>query len=129
MYWVTPGAAMSPEMYSIPSLRERIERLGVTQLVDVRMAEEQEREADHEVEQERHIERPPKVQPARHVIHEDIREFVSTGRLRVSSGHISPLLAPLDMANALDSIDRVVSFSACNGGLYHHRSRTPNARA
>jgi hypothetical protein len=103
MYWVTSGAAVSPEIYSIPSLRERIERLGVTQLVDVRVAEEQEREADHEVEQESHIERPPKVQPARHFIHEDIREFVSTGRLRVSSGHISPLLAPLDMTNALDS--------------------------
>jgi hypothetical protein len=103
MYWVIPGAAMSPGMYCIPSLRERIERLGVTQLVDARMAEEQEREADHEIERERHIERPPKVQPARHVIHKDIRDFVYTGRLPVFSGHISPLLAPLDMVEALDS--------------------------
>jgi hypothetical protein len=102
MYWVKPGAAISPEMNSIPSLRERIERLGVTQLVDVTMAEEQEREADHEVEQERNIERPPKVQPAHHVIHEDILDFVDTGRLRVFSEHISPLLEPLDMALALN---------------------------
>ena len=103
-YFVRPGAIISPEMYSTPSLRERIERLGATRLVDVRMAEEQEREADHEVEQECHIERPPKVQPARHVIHRDIREFVDTGRLRRSFGHISSLLAPIDMANVLDSV-------------------------
>jgi hypothetical protein len=103
MYFARPGAIISPEMYSTPSLSERIERLGVTRLVDVRVAEEQEREADHEVEQERHVERPPKVQPARHVIHQDIREFVNTGRLRQSSGHIS-LLVPIDMANPLDSM-------------------------
>jgi hypothetical protein len=103
MYWVTPDTAVSPETHDIPSLRERIELLGVAQLVDVRIAEEQEREADHEVERERHIERPPKVQPACHSIDKDIREFVSTGRLRVSSGHTSQLLAPLDMADALDS--------------------------
>ena len=102
MYWVKPGAAISPEVLGIPSLKERIERLGVTRLVDVRVAEEQEREADHEIEQERHIQRPPKVKSAPHIIHKDIIEFVNTGRLRVSSGHIFPLLAPLDMAKALD---------------------------
>jgi hypothetical protein len=102
MYWVTPGAAVSPEMYGIPSLRERIERLGVTQLVDARVAEEQEREADHEVERERHIERPPKVQPARHGVHKAIRNFVSTGRLPRFSECISPLLDPVRMADALD---------------------------
>jgi hypothetical protein len=105
MYSVTPGATIShdSEMYSIPPLRERIEQLGVTKLVDVRMAEEQEREVDHEVEQERQIERPPKAQPARHVICKEIREFACTGNLPRFSRHISPLLAPLDMADALDS--------------------------
>jgi hypothetical protein len=103
MYNVTPDDTMSPEMYSIPSLRERIERLGMTKVADVRMAEEQEREVDHEVEQERQIQRPPKAQPARHDIHEDIRKFASTGYLPRFSRHISQLLAPLDIANALDS--------------------------
>jgi hypothetical protein len=102
MYWDAAGD-MSPEIYSIPSLSERIKQLGVTKLVDVRMAEEQEREVDHEVEQERQTERPPKAQAARHTIHEDIRDFVRTGNLPQSSRHISPLLAPLDMASALDS--------------------------
>ena len=101
MYWAKPGAAVSAEMYGIPALRERIERLGVTRLVDVRVAEEQEREADHEIEQERHIQRPPKVQPATHAIHREILDFVATGRLRMSSEYISPLLAPIEMAEAL----------------------------
>jgi len=103
MYGATPGDITSPEMCSVPSIRERIARLGVTKLVDVRMAEEQEREVGHEVEQERQVERPPKAQPASHVIHKDILKFVSTGNLPWSSSHISPLLAPLDMAEALNS--------------------------
>jgi hypothetical protein len=103
MYLVTQGDTTSPEMYSVPSIRERIEQLGVTKLVDVRMTEEQEREVDHEVEQERQVERPPKAQPASHVIREDIHEFVRTGNLPRSSLHISQLLAPLDMAEALNS--------------------------
>ena len=105
MYLVAPGASTSTsaEINSIPSLSERIERLGVTKSVDVRMAEEQEREVNHEVERERHIERPPKVQPAQHIIYGDVREFIETGKLPVSPKHISPLLAPVYMASALDS--------------------------
>jgi hypothetical protein len=103
MYNATPGDTTSPELYSIPSLRERIERLGMTKVTDVRMAEEQEREVDHEIEQERQIQRPPKAQPTRHVIHEDIRKFASTGCLPLFSRHIFKLFTPLDMANALNS--------------------------
>jgi hypothetical protein len=104
MYSATTGNTTSPEMYSDdPSIKTRIEQLGVTKLVDVRMTEEQEREVDHEVEQERQVERPPKARAAPHVIHEDIREFVRTGNLPMPSSHISRLLAPLDMAEALNS--------------------------
>ena len=107
MYWVKPDIAVSAEMYGISSLRERIERFGVTRLADVRVAEEQEqeqeqeREALYEIEQERHIERPPMVEPASHFIHKSLFEFVDTGKLPVCPWHISPLLAPLDMAKAL----------------------------
>ncbi len=99
MYWVTPGAAISPEINSIPSLNERIEQLGMTRVVDVRMAEEQEREVNHEKEQERHIERPLKVEPALHVIHQSIREFVRTGSFRGVLGRLSTLLSPIGMDN------------------------------
>ena len=103
MYSVTPGDTTSPEMYSVPSIKERIERLGVTKLVDVRMTEEQEREVDHEVEQERQVQRPQKAEAASHKIHKDINEFVRTGNLPRSTLHIHRLLAPLEMAEALSS--------------------------
>ncbi|KAF8260777.1 hypothetical protein EI94DRAFT_1747592, partial [Lactarius quietus] len=54
------GAELYREINNVPSLRERLELLGITQLTDVSMAEEQEREVDHEIEQERQVERPPK---------------------------------------------------------------------
>jgi hypothetical protein len=104
MYLPGTGTRMTPEINSVPSLCERIERLGVTKLVDVRMAEEQEREVNHEVEQERQIERPSKVQPAQHTVHGDIREFINTGNIPGNSRHISLLLAPIDMTKALDSM-------------------------
>ncbi|KAI0283264.1 hypothetical protein BC826DRAFT_1110222 [Russula brevipes] len=103
MYPIVPGTGTSPEMDSVPLISERIAQLGVTKLVDVRMAEEQEREVDHEIERERQVERPPKVQPAQHAIHEDIREFVNTGKLPQFSRQILPLLAPIDVAMALES--------------------------
>jgi len=106
MYWNTPVANMSSEINSTPALCERIERLGCSTLFNVRMAEEQEREVNHEVEPEystgRKHPRPPRVQPAEHIIHADIREFVGTGKLPESSTHISPLLAPIYMAEVLD---------------------------
>ena len=109
MYWTAEVAKMSPDINSVPLVSERIKRLGVTKMVDARMAEEQEQEVNHEVDPGRSTgikHRPPrasKVQPARHVIHEDIREFVETGKLRRSSIHISPLLAPINMVKTLDS--------------------------
>ncbi|KAH9056891.1 hypothetical protein EDB87DRAFT_1823931 [Lactarius vividus] len=48
--WVV---GLSPEINGIPSLRKRLELLRVTRSIDIRIAEEQEREVDHEVELER----------------------------------------------------------------------------
>jgi len=105
MYWIAPGTKLCHEIHSVPSLSGRIEQLGVTKLVDGRMAEEQEREVNHEIEQEiiTYIWRPPRVEPAEHVIHPDILDFVQTGKVPETSMHISPLLAPLNMVKALDS--------------------------
>ena len=103
MYSVSPQSEMNPEIDSIPALRERVEQLGITKLVDARIAEEQEREVAHEVEWERHVERPPKAQPARHALRQDILRFVETGIISRFSKQISPLLMPVEMAKALDS--------------------------
>ena len=97
------AAGLYQEVNDIPSLCERLKRLGVTQLTDVRMAEEQEREVSHEVERERQVERPPKVEPATHKFHKDILTFVHTGKLPECSTHIIPLLAPTGIDNALNS--------------------------
>jgi len=107
MYWIKSGATMSPEIHNVPFLNDRIKRLdlGVAKLVHARMAEEQEREACHQAKLEHLTERhrPPKVNPAPHSIHEEIREFVETWKLPGSLTHISPLLVPINMAKALDS--------------------------
>jgi hypothetical protein len=97
------GAGLYQQVKGVPSLHERLKLLGVTQLTDVRMSEEQEREVNHEVERERQIERPPKVKPATHTIHQDIVTFVRTGQLPHCSTHIIPLLAPTGIDKALDS--------------------------
>ena len=95
------AAELYQEVNDIPSLRERLKRLGVTQLTDVRMAEEQEREGSYEVERERQVERPPKVEPAKHETHKDILTFVHTGKLPQNSTYIIPLLAPTGIDKAL----------------------------
>jgi hypothetical protein len=97
-------AGLSQEMSGIPPLRERLEHLGVTQLIDVRMAEEQEREVNHEIERERHVQRPPKVYPAKHNIHDDLRNFVRTGSIPMPSVSIIPLLSQTGIDKALDSM-------------------------
>jgi len=109
MYWIALGTKMDPEISSVPFLTERIQGLNVLnldimKLVYVRMAEEQEREVNQEVELERLIDhRPRRAEPASHTIDEEIRRFVETGQLPDSSTHMSPLLVPINMAKALDS--------------------------
>ncbi|KAI0297839.1 hypothetical protein B0F90DRAFT_1811021 [Multifurca ochricompacta] len=99
------GTWLQPESRTLEEiLRERIERLGMRTLADVRMAEEQEREVNHEIERERQVERPPKVYPAQHVICDVIRAFVRTGILAKSSRYILPLFAPTGIHTALDSV-------------------------
>ena len=111
MYWIPAGTKMTwshdINRNSTPALCKRIEWLGYTKLVNVRIAEEQEREVNHEVDPEystgKKHPRPPRVQPAEHMIHANIREFVERGKLPESPTHITPLLAPINMAKALDS--------------------------
>jgi len=68
-------------------VEERLERLGVTKLVDVRMTEEQSARFDHEVEQEHQVEllegRTASMSSIR-----DIREFIRTGNVPTSPSHI-----------------------------------------
>uniref|UniRef100_A0A0W0G780 ubiquitinyl hydrolase 1 n=1 Tax=Moniliophthora roreri TaxID=221103 RepID=A0A0W0G780_MONRR len=91
MYGVITGPAangvggsdlnMREAIYAIPELRERLEMLGVRAIGENDVDEEQEREVNHEIEQETEIERPPKVERAKHHTSPGLEEFVSTGIL------------------------------------------------
>lgn len=80
---------------SIPSLKARLQLLGVDELGDPSMNEEQEREVSHEVERERQIERPPKALPASHVAHADVQTFIRTGEIPNGSKAFLSLFHPL----------------------------------
>ena len=96
------GADAILEINDIPALRERIEQFSVMKPIDVRIAEEQEREVNHEMEIERQVEQPVKVTPAKDFIHEDIRTFINTGKVPILSGHIRSLFIPTGLHNLLN---------------------------
>ncbi|KAF8601976.1 hypothetical protein BDV93DRAFT_495249 [Ceratobasidium sp. AG-I] len=115
--WTTPESRSLEDMYGIsnlasassgsftalargiPSLRRRLDLLGVRKLEDSGMDEEQEREVSHEVERERQIERPPKSEPASHSIHQDLRVLVFTGSMPQRASCFSSLFLPLQTLN------------------------------
>jgi len=105
--WLQPAARSLEEMYGlaevepsnslndIPSMRERLQTLGVETVRDAHMEEEQEREVSHEFEQEQQLERPPRVLPAEHHLDEGVRNFVRQGTIPINSNVFLPLMAPL----------------------------------
>ncbi|KAG2133788.1 uncharacterized protein EDB93DRAFT_1232709 [Suillus bovinus] len=77
-------------------IQRKCEELGVLMGPERSMDEEQEREVVHEVERERQVQRPPKVQPAaRDSVHVDIRRFVRTGQIPAWSPAFIPALSSL----------------------------------
>lgn len=91
--WLTPESRPLEELYGLrcdnqslmdeackrPDLRKRLKNLGVLSLQDPSMDEEQEREVSHEVEVERQVQRPGKMKPMVHQVHEDVRHLVLHG--------------------------------------------------
>ncbi|KAG0697961.1 hypothetical protein DFH29DRAFT_810975 [Suillus ampliporus] len=78
-----------------PGIQRKCEELGVLLTSARSMDEEQEREVVHEVERERQVQRPPKVKPAAHVLHADVRSFVKTGRIPAGSSAFTQALTSL----------------------------------
>jgi hypothetical protein len=98
----------SPQVSEIcdPEIQKKCEELGVLSTSERAMDEEQEREVIHEVERERQVQRPPKVEAAAHVLHADVREFVATGRIYARSFAFIPALSSL--------VNTTVAFPECN---------------
>ncbi|PBL01428.1 hypothetical protein ARMGADRAFT_1059170 [Armillaria gallica] len=95
LYGVNAGSATTNvSLMSIPELRDRCRKIGVTFVSDSNMDEEQEREVSQEIEREQQIERPAKCKPATHTIHRHVRSFIETGTIRSNSTFV-PLFRPL----------------------------------
>ncbi|KAG1750341.1 uncharacterized protein EDB91DRAFT_1303212 [Suillus paluster] len=90
-----PSSSPQPFKFSDLSIQRKCEELGVLSGSARSMDEEQEREVIHEVERERRVERPPRVKPAAHVLHADVRRFVETGRIPVGSSAFIQALSSL----------------------------------
>ncbi|QRW06903.1 kinase-like protein [Ceratobasidium sp. AG-Ba] len=117
--WMTPESRSLEEMYGadsndsefvtkalgIPSLRRQLEELGIRKLRDPGMDEEQEREVEvnHEVERERQVERPVKLQAASHSTHPEIWRFIQSGNMPRSWAGVVPLFLPLKGSGALQA--------------------------
>ena len=108
--WLQPEAKRLEDLYGScnPSnstalnadIRQRCNDLGVLSLRDVSMDEEQEREVIHEAERERQVERPPRVLPATHSIHQAVVNFVKTGVVPTITPAFRPAFATLDTTSA-----------------------------
>ena len=94
MYGLTTKSS-SNSVHDIPAMRERLDMLGVTDVHDAGLEEEQEREVSREVEQKARQKRPPRVQPAVHHLDDEVRHFVQAGIIHVNSNIFFPLMTPL----------------------------------
>ena len=79
----------------IPALKKRLLELGICSVGNSKIDEEQEREVSHEVERERQVQRPPKVTPSKHHVHNDVRFLVTNGTFVAGSPAFIPLFSPL----------------------------------
>ncbi|KAG2112536.1 uncharacterized protein F5147DRAFT_791070, partial [Suillus discolor] len=104
--WLQPEERSLEDMYAPRSplqvshicdadIRSKCEELGVLTGPDRSMDEEQEREVVHEVERERQVQRPHKVQPATQELHAHVHQFVKTGRIPIGSPAFIPALSSL----------------------------------
>ncbi|KIJ64302.1 hypothetical protein HYDPIDRAFT_90913 [Hydnomerulius pinastri MD-312] len=96
----SPGRSRSSLALTVPEIRQRCLDLGILSLRDASLDEEQEREVIHEIERERQVERPRTVEAAKHSIHQDVRAFVKSGVIPVSSNIFRPAFATLAKTTA-----------------------------
>lgn len=84
------------ESDEISAIQSRCDNFGVSQSKAAALQEEQEKELAPEIEQERQIERPAKAEPALHVLHQELKDFITTGSIPTLSPAVSPAFLALD---------------------------------
>ncbi|KAF5393744.1 hypothetical protein D9757_000321 [Collybiopsis confluens] len=75
----------------IPEMQARLKKLGIKNVGDASVDEEQEREVAQEIEQERQTERPPPAVALPHSVHRDVTRLVRTGTFSLTSSAFQPL--------------------------------------
>ena len=111
--WLQPEAKRLEDLYgpqktlnfnllAAPDIRQRCIELGILSLCDVSMDEEQEREVMHELEaeRERQVQRPPRVSPATHSIHQAVVDFIKTGVVPIITNAFRPAFHTLEVTSA-----------------------------
>jgi hypothetical protein len=86
-------------------IREKIEAFGGRSLNRASLQEEQERELAPEAEQERQVERTPSRKPARHSLHDELRQMVTSGHLKSTSTAFIPAFKALENTGAAVRFD------------------------
>ncbi|KAG1883986.1 hypothetical protein F4604DRAFT_1734111 [Suillus subluteus] len=116
--WLKPEERSLEELYAPRSsskvsqvfnldVQRKCKELGILSAPERMMDEEQEREVIHEVERERQVERPPKVEPAVQNVHVHVRRFVKSGRIVAGSPAFIQVLSSLvDTTAEFDEGDR-----------------------
>ncbi|KAK1708176.1 hypothetical protein CaCOL14_011199 [Colletotrichum acutatum] len=89
----------------VDGITKRLLQFGGLNPESTSFREEQERELSPEVEQEREVQRPPAAKPARHVIHPDVRAFVSHGVIRRESEGFMPAFKSFAETSAAKEYD------------------------
>ncbi|KAF9064985.1 hypothetical protein BDP27DRAFT_1332732 [Rhodocollybia butyracea] len=82
----------------IPEMQARLDMLGITDIGDASVDEEQEREIEQEIEQERQLKRPPRAKPHTHRVSDEVRVLVKTGILKNTSAAFQPLFNTIPAA-------------------------------
>lgn len=99
MYGTTMSANETHELWESvqrhSELKAHLATMDIRSIGSARLSEEQEREVVLEVERERQVERPPKVEPAVHRLHPDVLAFVQSGRLSTTSSQFISLFSPM----------------------------------
>lgn len=86
-------------------IHDHCQEVGTTKFDEVTLQEEQERELSPETEQERQIQRPAPAESAKHDIHPDLRRFISSGKLPLTSSAFIPAFETLRKTSAAEHLD------------------------
>lgn len=89
----------------VAAIRGKMADFGADSVHHAALHEEQERELSPEAEQERQLERPLKVDPVKHEVHEDLVQMVKQGCLQSDSPAILPAFRTLKNTSATDGYD------------------------